>query len=125
MSNYGEKFIEANDQFKKIGKHTQDRKAIFLRLVGDTEKAREFYKKEVYRFNYRAYIARNNGKCYKGFTPSMRRFQKSEKYRSYRRKYEAAYRGEYRMRVNYNSWKSITKPTPMQEIDYLLKRFLR
>tara|TARA_R110000744_G_scaffold378299_1_gene494248 strand:+ start:192 stop:566 length:375 start_codon:yes stop_codon:yes gene_type:complete len=124
MSKYREKFIEANDWFKVIGLHNRDRKAIFLELVGDTEEHGDVYQKEVYR-NSAINAAKKAGSFYKLNKKNIIKFQKTDKYRSYRRKYEAGYRDEYRMRVNYNSWKSITKPTPMQEIDYLLKRFLR
>ena len=64
-------------------------------------------------------------KYYVEYTPAIKRFQKSEKYKVYRRKYEETYRQNHRIMVNYLSWRSMTNPTPMQEIDYLLKRFLR
>ena len=70
-------------------------------------------------------VGKSAPKYYKGFTASIRRYQKSEKYKSYRRKYEASYRQEHRIMINYLSWRSMTNPTPKQEIDYLLKRFLR
>jgi hypothetical protein len=124
MGKYREKFKEADDWFKIIGMHTRDRRDIFLALVGDSKEVRTAYRKEVER-NSAVTAATKAGSFYKLNKKGIIKFQKSEKYKVYRRKYEAGYRNEYRMRVNYNSWRSITKPTPMQEIDYLLKRFLR
>jgi hypothetical protein len=64
-------------------------------------------------------------KYYKGFTESIQKYQKSTKYKKYRRRYEANYRQEHRIMVNYLSWRSMVRPSPVQEIDYLLKRFLK
>lgn len=62
---------------------------------------------------------------YKGFTDSTKRYQKSDKYKSYRRKYEGKYRHSNRLMVNYLSWRSMTNPTPQEEMNYLLKRMLK
>jgi len=68
-------------------------------------------------------------KYYTEYTDAMRRFQHSEKYKTYRRKYEAKYRDDNRIMVNYLSWKVMCRKydkriTPQKEINYLLKRFM-
>ena len=62
---------------------------------------------------------------YKGFTEPIKRYQKSDKYKCYRRKYESNYRQSNRLIVNYLSWRSMTNPTPQEEMNYLLKRMLK
>ena len=64
-------------------------------------------------------------KYYVGFTDAIKRYQKSDKYKTYRRRYEKSYRQEHRIMVNYLSWRSMTRyVTPQKEMNYLLKRFL-
>jgi hypothetical protein len=65
-------------------------------------------------------------KYYIEFTDVIKRYQKSEKYKSYRRKYEEGYRDRNRVMVNFLSWKSnhVKRMTPQKEMNYLLKRFL-
>tara|TARA_R110000851_G_scaffold233382_1_gene385917 strand:+ start:84 stop:302 length:219 start_codon:yes stop_codon:yes gene_type:complete len=68
-------------------------------------------------------------KYYVKYTDPMKRYQKSEKYKSYRRGYEALYRDDNRLKHNLKSWKAGQKRhgkriTPMKEIDYVLRRLL-
>jgi KaiC/GvpD/RAD55 family RecA-like ATPase len=70
-------------------------------------------------------VLRKEPKYYKGYTDSIKKYQMSEKYKVYKRKYETNYRQEHRIMVNYLSWRSMTKPTMVQEMEYLLKRFLK
>lgn len=68
----------------------------------------------------------NVSKYYKGFTEPIKKYQKSEKYKSYRRKYEAKYRDENRLMVRYNGWVSVMKRlgkwSEEREMLYLMKR---
>ena len=69
-------------------------------------------------------------KYYAGFTEPIKRYQKSESYKAYRRKYEAGYRQEHKIMVNYLSWKWSVRNhgkrvTMQREMDYLLRRFLK
>jgi len=66
---------------------------------------------------------------YKGYTDAAKKYQKSESYKIYRRSYEARYRQEHLIMVNYLSWKTMQrkygkKVTEQKEMNYLLKRFL-
>ncbi len=68
-------------------------------------------------------------KKYSGFTDSVRKYQKSEKYKVYRRKYESYYRDHHRLEVNFSSWKVTQRKygkrvTVQKEMNYLLKRML-
>lgn len=68
-------------------------------------------------------------KYYTDFTESIKKYQKSEKYKVYRRKYEAKYREKNKLNVNITSWRTMVRKrgervTPQKEIDYLLKRML-
>jgi len=68
-------------------------------------------------------------KYYTGYTDAAKKYQHSDKYRTYRRKYEAGYREDNKIAVNYNSWKVMQRfhgkrVTVQKEMNYLLKRFL-
>jgi hypothetical protein len=67
-------------------------------------------------------------KYYKGFTEPIKRYQKSEKYKSYRRKYEEKYRSNNRLMTRYRCWRAtmIKKGawTEEKELIYLAKRLL-
>ena len=52
--------------------------------------------------------------------------RENENYKAYRREYEREYRKTNRIKLNYNSWKSVKgKVKPVEEINYLLKRLLK
>jgi len=68
-------------------------------------------------------------KYYKGFTDSIKKYQKSDSYKAYRRNYEARYRDSHRIETNFTSWRSVQIKlgkvmTLEKETDYLLKRIL-
>jgi len=69
-------------------------------------------------------------KYYVEYTDTAKRYQHSDKYKAYRRKYEAGYRDENRIAVNLHSWKVMQRKagkriTVKKEMDYLLKRMLK
>ena len=66
----------------------------------------------------------SNNKYYKGMTPAIKKYQKSGKYKKYRREYETIYRTLNKERVRYNTWKSVMKPTLKQKEAYLRQRGL-
>jgi len=66
----------------------------------------------------------SDNKYYKGMTSAINKYQKSEKYKKYRRKYETMYRTLNKERVRYNAWKSAMKPTLKQKETYLRQRGL-
>ncbi len=59
------------------------------------------------------------------------KYQKTEKYRAYRREYEPKYRAKNREKLNFNSWRSMRKkkngvyPTPNEVRRYLKRRDFR
>ena len=122
--NLKEAFNKADKWFQEYGKHTQDRKRKFFGIVGrKTTNRLDFYAEEVRKKSYST--LKSDTKKLRLHYKKCLDYQKSEEYKAYRRKYEAKYRDIHRLEVRYNSWRSINKPSPEKEIDYLLKRFLR
>lgn len=121
-------FKKANSYYKRYGKHSRDRKKKYLELCKKNKVNPHKYDKLVYELNYLRFKSRlelSGLSVYKYTKPHLLKYQKKESYKKYRRIYEYKYRNKHRIMTNYLSWKSITKPCPEQEIDYLLKRFLK
>lgn len=66
----------------------------------------------------------SENKYYKGMTSAINKYQKSDRYKTCTRKYEARYRALNIERIRYNSWKSVMKPNFEQKMKYLKQRGL-
>lgn len=122
-----EEFKKADEYYKKYGKHTTDRIKYFLKEVGDTPENRKKYSNLVHNMNMKRYLKNAPEEVKKKVVACQLRYQKSDKYKAYRRKYEKGYRAEHRTEHNFKSWKSMRKSigkptTKSEELKYLMTR---
>ena len=111
-------FKKAHERYKIEGRSNQDRYKFFKHLVG--KKHKKSYTRLAILYNRQKYYSENKQK----HLTQCLLYQKSDKYKKYRRNYEASYRHSNRVMTNYNSWKSKSPRTEIEQINYLLKRFL-
>lgn len=63
-------------------------------------------------------------KYYKGYTEPVKRYQKSENYKKYRRVYEEGYRNLNRVEVSFSSWYNKRLKEGKRTSNYLVNLYL-